>query len=242
MSGHSKWSQIKRQKGVADQKRGQAFTRLGNAISISVREGGGVSDPESNFRLRLAIEIARAANMPKENIQRAIDRANGKGGEINLVQVMYEGFAPLGVAVMVECITDNKLRTQGHMKNYFDKNGGTLASSGAVSYLFTQSGEITLSKTSSLDEVFTISCDLGATDVEEAEDAFDIYTNPQDLHKIKLALDEKGLKVLSAQIIMKPTTLMTITEKEKGDKVISFLQELEEQDDVQKVYSNVEIC
>ena len=146
------------------------------------------------------------------------------------------------MAVMVECITDNKLRTQGQIKNYFEKNGGAMASSGAVSYLFSQGGEITLAKTSSLEEIFALACDLGAQDVEEAEDAFDIYTSPSDVHKIKLGLEEKGWKVLSGQIIMKPITLMTITEKEKGDKVINFLQNLEELDDVQKVYSNVEIA
>ncbi|MCL5675726.1 MAG: YebC/PmpR family DNA-binding transcriptional regulator [Patescibacteria group bacterium] len=242
MSGHSKWSQIKRQKGVADQKRGQAFTRLGNAISIAVREGGGIGDPESNFKLRLAVEKARAANMPKENIQRAIDRAGGKNGEVNLETVKYEGFAPSGVAVVVECITDNKLRTQGQVKNYFDKNGGTMASTGAVSYLFTPSGEITVNKTVSFEEIFAIAADLGVEDVEEAEDAFDIYCQPGDLHKAKTELEKKGLKVLNAEIILKPATLIAVSEKDKAEKIVSFLQNLEELDDVQKVYSNVEIA
>ncbi len=241
MSGHSKWSQIKRQKGVADQKRGQTFTRLGNAISIAVREGGGVADPESNFKLRLAVEKAREANMPKENIQRAIDRSLGKNGEVNLEIVKYEGFAPSGVAVIVECITDNKLRIQGQIKNYFDKNGGTLASSGAVSYLFAPSGEITVAKTLSYEEIFALAADLGARDVEEAEDAFDIYCQPSEVHKIKLELEKKGLKVVNAEIILKPTTLVTVSEKDKADKIVNFLGNLEELDDVQKVFSNVEI-
>ena len=144
MSGHSKWATIKRQKSVNDKKRGQSFTKLSMSITIAVREGGGVTDPESNFRLRLAIEKARAVNMPKENINRAIERGKGLTGGDTFEQVIYEGFGPGGVAVIVEAATDNKNRTTPVIKNIFDKSGATLGNPGSASYLFEQAGKITV--------------------------------------------------------------------------------------------------
>ncbi|MBI3384733.1 YebC/PmpR family DNA-binding transcriptional regulator [Candidatus Gottesmanbacteria bacterium] len=241
MSGHSKWSQIKRQKGLADAKRGQIFTKLGNALTIAVKEGGGIVDPESNFKLRLVIEIAKQANMPKENIQRALDRALGKGEEGELEEVFYEGFGPQNISVMVEAVTDNRLRTQAGVKNFFDKSGGRLGSFGSVSYLFQKSGLIIAAKEGKTpEEVFLLAADLGAKEVEEGEE-IEIYTKPGELHNIKKALEDKGIKVLSAELIMKPTTLIEITNREHADKIISFLAGLEDLDDVQKVYSNVDI-
>lgn len=241
MSGHSKWSQIKRQKGVADAKRGQIFTKLGNALTIAVKQGGGIVDPESNFKLRLVIEIAKQANMPKENIQRALDRALGKGEEGQLEEVFYEGFGPQNISVMVEAVTDNRLRTQGTIKNFFDKSGGRLGGSGSVAYLFYKCGLISVAKENKTpEEVFLLAADSGADDVEEGEE-IGIYTKPHQLHNVKKALEDHGIKVLSAELIMKPTTLIEIT-KDRAGKIISFLAGLEDLDDVQKVYSNVDVC
>ncbi len=242
MSGHSKWSQIKRQKGVADVRRGQEFTKLGNAITIAVREGGGIADPDANFRLRLIMEKARMANMPKENIQRAIDKAVGKGEGGQLAEVYYEGFGPHNIAVMVETVTDNKLRTQATVKNYMEKNGGVFGSSGSVAYLFNKSGLISVNKKDKIfDDIFLLAIDGGAEDVEESDEIVDIYTPSQDLHKIKKILESDGLDIISAELIMKPTTTVEIDDGDKAQKAINFLQGLEDLDDVQKVYSNIKI-
>lgn len=241
MSGHSKWAQIKRQKGTADVKRGAAFTKLSNAITIAVRDGGG-ADPESNFKLRLAIEKARQSNMPKENIQRGIDRGLGKGEKGDLEEVVYEGFAPGGVAVMVECVTDNKQRTLGEVTAVFNKNGGTLGQSGSVGYQFKQVGLITIAKNGfSFDDVFEKAVEAGAEGVEEAgEEAF-IYTEPAKLKAVQGNLERTGLSVTQAELDRKPTITVPITDRNISGKVISFVEKLESLDDVQKVYSNFDI-
>lgn len=244
MSGHSKWSQIKRQKGVADAKRGQVFTKLGNAITISVRQGGGITDPDSNFRLRLMMEKAREANMPKENIQRAIDRAIGKGQTVQLEEVIFEGFGPEGIGVLVEAVTDNRLRTLGAVKNIFDRGGGTLGSSGSVSYLFNHLGVIFLPKEQknnlSSDDLLMMTIEEGAQEVEETDDGYEVYTKANELHKMKERLVEKGLEVGSAELTMKPITSIKIDNQEMSKRVIEFLEKLEDLDDVQKVYSNAD--
>src|SRR3989344_1597815 len=164
MSGHSKWSTIKRQKGAADIRRGAAFTKISNAITIAVKQGGGVTDPAQNSKLRLAVEMARSANMPKDNIERAINRGTSKG-EGELSELKYEGFAPGGISVLVEAITDNTNRTTSEVKNLFNKWGGRLAQAGAASYQFEQSGEISLAKNEkSIDDIFLTAADLGAKD------------------------------------------------------------------------------
>ncbi len=228
MSGHSKWSTIKRQKGVTDAKRGNLFTKLSNAITIAVREGGG-GDPSSNFRLRLAMDKAREANMPKENIQRAIDKGTGKGGAVELSTAIYEGFAPGNVAVIVETITDNTNRTGGEIRTIFDKNGGRIAS---VNYMFTRVGEIEVTG----DEVFEKALEAGAEDVEENI----VYTRPEDLHKVKEKLEASGLTVTQAGLIFKPNKETMITlDDENGEKVMSFVEKIEEMDDVQNVFVNI---
>lgn len=239
MSGHSKWAQIKRQKGTADIKKGQTFTKVANAIIIAVRQGGGNADPESSFKLRLAIEKARAVNMPKENIQRALRRAQGKqeGGELQ--EVVYEGFGPGGVAVMVECVTDNKERTRFEVKNVFDKSGGTLGQPGSVSYQFKQVGLLTVKKDGlSFDEIFSKAADVGATDVEEAGLEAMVYTDPSHLRTVKDALISAGLSVVEAQLDRKATVTVPISNKENSAKVLLLVEKLESLDDVQKVYTN----
>ncbi len=240
MSGHSKWSTIKRQKGAADIKRGQAFTKISNAITIAVKQGGGVGDPEQNPRLRLAVELARSSNMPKENIERAIARAKNKGeGEIE--EVVYEGFAPGGVSVIVEAATDNTNRTTSEVKAVFNHAGASFAQPGAVGYQFKQVGEITVDKNGKdLDEIFTVAVDLGADDVEDRGEEVGIYTDFSSLTKVRQGLEEAGLKVTAAEQSRKPLTTISVGEEAK-EKIIQFFSILEEMDDVQKVYSNIAI-
>lgn len=242
MSGHSKWAQIKRQKGATDIKRGQTFTKVANAITIAVRDGGGMTDPESNFKLRLAIEKARGVNMPKENIARAIDRGAGKGEKGLLEEVVYEGFGPDGVAVMVLCVTDNRERTRSEVKNIFDKNGGTLGQSGSVAYQFKQVGLVTVKKDSlSSDDVFGKAVEAGADDVEEAGEEMLIYTDPSRLKSVKEALSLEGLTVVEAELSRKATLTVPVNDKAISSKVLLLVERLESLDDVQKVYANFDI-
>ena len=243
MSGHSKWSQIKRQKGILDVKRGAAFTKLGNSISISVRDGGGTSDPESNFKLRLAIDKARQANMPKENIQRAIDKGMRKGLEgLVLENVTYEGFGPGGTALLIETITDNKQRTLGTLRGLLDKRGGRIGSAGAVSFMFNAMGLINILKDGkSLDDALLIAADSGAEDVEDGGDFFEIYTKPEELNLVKTKLISAGVKVQDAELFRKANTVVNISNKDQAQKIFALLEVLEDSDDVHKVYSNFDI-
>lgn len=241
MSGHSKWSTIKRQKGAADIKRGQVFTKMGNAITIAVREGGG-ADPTTNFKLRLAIEQARSVNMPKDNIQRAIDRGLGKGGAGQLESVLYEGYGPGKVALIVEATTDNRNRTTSEVKNTIERNGGNFATPGAVSWMFVDVGLVTVPKNGkTLDEIFEIAVDAGVEDVEETDREVEVYTKPEEVEKVKNVLSEKGLVIKSAEIFKKPTTTVKIDDQDTAKKVLNLMDKLEDLDDVQKVYSNFDI-
>lgn len=241
MSGHSKWATIKRAKGANDAKRGAAFTKLANAITIAVREGGG-PDPDSNFKLRLTIEKARQINMPNENIKRAIDRGMGKGDKGELQEGVYEGFGPGGIAVIVEAITDNKQRTQPEIKGIFDKSGGNMGQPGSIAYQFKNVGQITVAKNGkTLDDVFLIAAEAGATDVEEAEDAFEIYTEPSNLKVVQEALQSTGLTIMEAELSRIPTMTTAITDTDLANKIITFMEKLESHDDVQKVYANFDL-
>ncbi|MBI2613309.1 MAG: YebC/PmpR family DNA-binding transcriptional regulator [Candidatus Levybacteria bacterium] len=239
MSGHSKWATIKRAKGAADLKRGLTFTKISNAITIAVKTSGGITDPNSNFKLRLAVDAAKANNMPKDNIERALRRAQGKlAGEVE--EVIYEGFAPAGVAIIIEAATDNSLRTTSEIKSIFNKDGGNFGQPGSVAYLFEQKGEIILSKDGkTIDEAFEAAVESGAEDVAEDEEGFVVYTKPSDLAKVSGILKEEGFSITSASLIRKPLTPMPVDDPGKKEKVISFLQKLEDLDDVQKVYSNL---
>ena len=238
MSGHSKWSTIKRQKGATDVKRGATFTKISNAITIAVKTGGGVSDPDQNPKLRLAVELARSNNMPKDNIERAITRAFAKG-EGELTELIYEGFAPGGVSVMVEAVTDNTNRTTSDVKSLFNKSGANFAGPGSVAYQFDQTGEIIVNKNGkSLDDIFLEAAELGASDIEDGEEEAIVYTKISDLTKIKDGLNSKGYQIISAQISRKPTSTVKVG-GEQRDKIITFLMTLEDMDDVQKVYSNI---
>src|SRR3990167_8917430 len=204
MSGHSKWSTIKRQKGAADIKRGATFTKIANAITIAVKQGVGIEEADQNPKLRLAIEAARSENMPKEKIERAIQRAKNKG-EGELQEVIYEGFAPGGVSVLVEAATDNTNRTTSEVKSLFNKSGASFARPGAVSYQFEQTGEITGNKNSkTIDDIFLTAAELGALDVEDGEGEAYVYANVSDLTKVREGLESAGFEILSAEISRKP--------------------------------------
>ena len=242
MSGHSKWSQIKRQKGAADIKRGQQFTKLGNAISIVAREGGG-EDPASNFKLRLAIDQAKAANMPKENIQRAIDRGLGRGGGGQLESVIYECYGPGRVALIVEGTSDNKNRTTAEVKSLIERCGGSFVTPGTVSWMFADEGMITVPKNGkNFEEIFDLAADAGAEDVVDLGDFVEVYTRPEALESVKKQLTERNLKVQSWGISKKPETTVGITEPETAKKILDLMEKLENLDDVQKVYSNFDIA
>ncbi len=241
MSGHSKWSTIKRQKGAADIKRGLTFTKIANVITIAVKLGGS-GDPESNPRLRMATEAARAVNMPKENVQRAIDRGLGKGGAAALEEVIYEGFGPGKVAFYVEGLTDNRLRTLQEIKNLFERSGGSLAGQGSVAYMFEKKGEIRVKgKGGSAEEEMLELIDLGAEDVEEFTEniqGYLVYTQSSELNTMGTKITQAGYRVENQELVMKPTILQEVTDKEIAQKVIEFIEKLEEQEDIQKVYDN----
>ena len=240
MSGHSKWATIKRQKGAADTKRGLTFTKLSNAITIAVKRGGGVTNPDQNFRLRLAIAAARSANMPKENVERAIKRAVGRG-EGAVEEVVYEGFAKGGVSVIVEAATDNTQRTTSEIKSIFNKEGGTFGQPGSVAYQFENLGRIIIKREQkSYAEIFDLAVESGAEDIEEVGDEVFIYTAPLALSKVKDKLLELGLLITEVELVKEPIVTVPISDIGDREKIISFLHKLEDLDDVQKVYSNLE--
>lgn len=242
MSGHSKWATIHRQKEITDQKRGQFFTKITNAIMIAVRESGGVTDPELNFKLRLTIEKGRAINMPKENIERAIQRACGKLEGSQIEEITYEGYGPAGIAVMVECLTDNRQRTTQELKNIFEKGGGTLAGPGAVAYQFEKAGFLTIQKPAGIEEAILRIMDFaGVVDVEEVSDGIEIYTLPAELEKIKEELAGAGFTVVSADLVARPKVFVPVSEEKEAKKILEFMERLESQNDVQRVYANFDI-
>jgi YebC/PmpR family DNA-binding regulatory protein len=237
MSGHSKWAQIKRQKGVADARRGQLFTKLAREITIAARQGG--ASLESNFRLRLAVQKARDSNMPLENIERAIKRGVGGADAGALTEVTFEGYGPSGIAVMVEALTDNRNRTVQDIRRLFTRHGGNLGESGCVSWLFESRGVITVeSNASDAEEIALRAIDAGAEDVKTGKGYIEIYTKPEDLEKIRKAIEEKN-HVVSAEISLTPKTTVLLDES-KALQALNFLDELEGLDDVQHVFSNID--
>lgn len=245
MSGHSKWSQIKRQKEAGDIKKGQTFTKLANALTLAVLAGGGITDPENNFRLRLSIEKARAANMPKENIERAIRRAQVELESVGIKEVTYEGYGPGGVAIVVEAATDNKNRTTAEIKNIFERAGGNLTGPGSVLHLFKTTGLLAVSlikeKEINKEKVMLTAIDSGAVDVEEVAETVLIYTRPEELKIVKQKLIEQGLKVEETELTRKPTTTIPLNDPLTIQKVLRLMDCLEEVADVQKVYANFDI-
>jgi YebC/PmpR family DNA-binding regulatory protein len=240
MSGHSKWANIKRRKSVVDAKRGKIFTKIAREIESAARQGG--PDPDANIRLRLILDKARAANMPKDNIQRAINRGAGleKGQEFE--EVMYEGYAPHGIAVMVEVLTDNRNRSVAEIRHVFSRGGGSMANAGAVAWQFDRKGQIIV-KTEGLDEedLFLLAVDAGAEDVEWNDDGTaEIVTEATALAAVRDALSENGIEIESAELTMVPQSEIELPLAE-ATKVMNLLETLEDLDDVQKVHSNLAI-
>ena len=242
MSGHSKWSTIKRQKGVTDVKRGAVFTRVSNAVTLAAREGG--DSLETNFKLRLAIDEAKRLNMPKENIRRAINRGVGKGGEgVKLEEIIYEGFGPGGIAVLIFVVTDSRQRSAQEIRSIFDRSGGTLSGPGSVSYLFSQFAQIDvrLKNDNGPDEMLLAAADAGAEDVEVFGDNALVYCEPSELEKVMKALEEKGMEIVGTQLSMKPKNTIKIEESDKAKKILDLMEKLDDLSDVQKVYANFDI-
>lgn len=236
MSGHSKWSTIKRAKAVTDAKRGQLFSKITRAITLAAKQGG--PDFNANVRLRILIDQARSANMPKENIERAIDKATGAGNG-GLEEVVYEGYGPGGVAILVEAATDNKNRTTQEVKSIFDRSGGSLGTPGSVVYQFEQRGLIVIEKGADSDDTMLKLIDLGAEDVEAVEDGIEVYTKPGDLFKTKEMIEQVGMVVKSAELMFSPKTPLALTDSDKEQKVLKLIEALDEHEDVQKVYANL---
>ena len=244
MSGHSKWAQIRRSKGVNDARRGQLFTRLGREIVVAVREGGS-GDPNANFRLRMAVQRARDANMPLDNIERTIKRAMGGSEGNNLEEITYEGYGPGGTAILVQTLTENRNRTVAEVRNAFNKNAGNMGESGSVDWLFENKGVIDVELNGKdPDELSIEAIDLGADDVEEAspdDEVLVVYSDPAEVEKVHQALEEHGYTVRKSERTLVPKTKVEISEEKVAHQVIRLLERLEDLDDVQNVYTNADI-
>lgn len=239
MSGHSKWSTIKHKKAATDAKRGKIFTRLAREITIVAREGGG--DPDVNFGLRLAMDKAKAANMPKENIERAIKRGTGELKGEDLVEVMYEGYAPHGVAVLVHVLTDNRNRSVADVRRVLTRQGGALAEAGAVAWQFDRKGYIAIEPNGTdNDTVFDVAVEAGADDVVFGQDLIEVYAAPENFRAVRQALEEAGFKFEVVELAMIPKLTMQLEEKQTL-QVMGIIDALEDLDDTQQVYSNLDI-
>lgn len=239
MSGHSRWSQIKRQKQSADIKRGVIFSKIATAITVAVKQGGG--DPQTNFRLRLLLNEARGVNMPKDKVQAAIDRGLGKGEAVSLEEVLYEGYGPAGIAVVAEVVTDNRNRTTSEIKNVLERSGGSLGGPNSVSWMFEKKGLISLKSQKSFDEVFLAAADSGAEDVQGTGDSFEIYTKAEEVENVRKNLELKGFEILSSELTFKPKNIVKVEDAQNAQKVLGFMDKLDGLDFVQKVYSNFDI-
>jgi YebC/PmpR family DNA-binding regulatory protein len=241
MSGHSKWSTIKRKKGAIDAKRGKIFTKIIKEITLAARLGGG--DPEANARLRQAIAAAKEDNMPKDNIERAIKKGTGTGADaVMYEEFTYEGYGPGGAAVMVEVMTDNKNRTVAEIRHIFSKHGGNLGENGCVSWIFEKKGSILLDKKSvDEDELMELALEAGAQDVREEENEFEIITDPASFEGVKNAIDHRKVKYVEAKISLIPQTTVKL-EEGKAEQMLKLMEKLEDNDDVQNVYANFDIA
>jgi YebC/PmpR family DNA-binding regulatory protein len=239
MSGHSKWSTIKRKKAAIDAKRGKIFTKLIKEITISAREGGG--DPIANPRLRLAVDNAKSANMPQDNIDRAIKKATGELEGVIYYELMYEGYGPGGIAIIVEVATDNKNRTVAEVRHYFSKNGGNLGENGSVAWMFDRKGVITLHRSNKdEEEMFEIVSDAGADDLQTEDDFFEVQTTLETFDSVRKTLLDKGLEIENASLQWIAKNLIPVSGDE-AQKIVKLIDSLEDCDDVQNVFSNADI-
>lgn len=243
MSGHSKWANIKHKKAKADAQKGKIFTKLGRELIVAARTGGG--DPNNNFRLKIAIDNAKAANMPNDNIQRAIQKGAGGGEGTNYEELLYEGYGPGGVAVMVNVVTDNRNRTAGEMRHIFSKNGGNLGETGCVNWMFNEKGQLTLPKEDlklEEDELMLVALEAGAEDMEQEEESFVLYTDPAEMEVVRQGILDQGIEISEAIVNLIPQNTVEIADVEQAKKLIRLMDLLEEHDDTQGVYANFEFA
>ena len=239
MAGHSKWASIKHKKAVVDSRRGKLFTKLGRAITVAAREGGG--DPDGNPSLALAIQKARDASMPKDNIERAIARGTGEGADADAIEaVTYEGYGPGGVALLIEALTDNRNRTGAEVRHALTKHGGSLGEPGSVAYLFEQCGLISVDADRHSEDELLVAIDAGATEIDTDEDCFEILTAPADLGAVRGALEEAGIGFESAELVQRPTVRVELDAGEAAT-LMRLIDALEENDDVGEVHANFDI-
>jgi YebC/PmpR family DNA-binding regulatory protein len=240
MSGHSKWSSIKHKKGVADSRRGKLFSKLSRAIIVAAKEGG--PDPAANLALQNAIEKARSYSVPKDNIERAIARGSGADSDAQAFEtVVYEGYGPGGVAVLVEALTDNRNRTAADVRAAFTKNDGNLGESGSVAWLFERKGVLLVPGDVDEDELMLQAADAGAEDVDREESSYRVTAPPEDLHAVRAGLEQSGIAIESAEPTMLPKTIVSVDNEAVAKKVVRLVDALEENEDVQAVYSNFDI-
>ncbi len=240
MSGHSKWANIKHRKGAVDAKRGKMFTKLIKEITVAARMGSG--DPETNPRLRSAVMAAKNVNMPKDNIERAIKKGTGELEGVNYEEITYEGYGPGGVAVLVECMTDNRNRTVGEVRFFFSKSGGNLGETGCVNWMFSKKGLLLIEK-SAIDEdkLMELAIEAGADDVVEEDNLFQVLTAPENFPAVREALEAAGISFVEASISMVPQNVVEVTDEKTARSLMKLLDNLEDNDDVQKVHANFDI-
>jgi len=242
LSGHSKWANIKRQKAVVDAKKGAVYARMSREIIVAAKLGGG--DINANFRLRQAVDRAKAEGVPNDNIARAIEKGAGGGNATNLEELIYEGYGPGGVAVMVRCATDNRNRTAGDLRSYFSKYGGNLGDSGCVSWIFKERGEVQVAKKPGLDEeaLLNAALELGAEDMDNSqEESILILCPPQLVQSVKDGLKSKGFEILSADATLSPNSTVEVVDKDVAKQLLRLLDQVENQEDVQQVYANFDM-
>jgi YebC/PmpR family DNA-binding regulatory protein len=239
MSGHSKWASIKHKKAIVDQRRGQAFTKLARAITVAAREGGG--DVEHNASLGLAVQKARDASMPKDNIERAIAKGTGEGADADAIEsVLYEGYGPGGVALLIEALTDNRNRTSADVRHLLSKHGGNLGEPGSVAYLFDKKGLVVVDASRWTEDDLMVAIDAGAEDISQDDDVFEVLTEPADLPAVRAALVEAGIEPESAEIAQMPK-VRTPVEEEQAGTLMRLIDALEENDDVNAVHANFDV-
>ena len=239
MSGHSKWASIKHKKAVVDSRRGAHFSKLARAIMVAARDGGG--DPSANATLENAVRKAREASMPKENIERAIAKGTGEGGEAAAIEaILYEGYGPGGVALLVEALSDNRNRTGADVRHAFTKNGGSLGEPGSVAYLFAKKGTIVIDATRYSEDELMVAVDAGAEDISMDEDVFEVISDPAQLTAVREALEEAGVELQSAELSYRPSVLVPVDEQQAG-RLMHLIELLEELDDVEAVHANFDV-
>ncbi len=240
MAGHSHWAGIKHKKAANDAKRGKLWSKIARLIIVAAKAGGG--DPAQNLQLRYAIDKAKDANMPKDTIEKAIKKGTGELGGVNYEEVLYEGYAPGGIAVMVDALTDNRNRTAPDIRKVFEKKGGSMGTSGCVNYMFSKKGVIIVNaEKADEDELMELALGAGAEDMERQESVFEITCSPDVYDELKKAIDEAGIEVESAEISMLPQNTVKVEDAEAARKILEMMDMFEDQDDVQNVYSNFDI-